>query len=1589
MMVVVAAGASAAPKANLSGESGFGFPSGTEGGQLSGESDLAVNRTGVGGVAAGTVYVSELAGHRISQYTGDGVFVRMWGFDVIKATRADGVTAPPNSNGTGFEVCDVTDGNLASDCQAGVGGAAAGQLANPSGIAVDPSNGYLYVTSRGINFTTTGNRVDVFSPVGEFAGAFGYDVFGAGQGDPNPAGPDFCTTACQGSTDGSQAGQFSNLSGAKPAVDPNVSGRVFVPDNGNLRVSQYSVSIGSDGKLASVSFDKAFGSDVVATGPGNRTVHRDEQQQVTVRGVPDFSCFCLAPVTGGSFTLSFDPDAGGAAPAQTTAAIPYNASAPVLEQRLEDLAAIAPADVSVTGGPQSGAAPGPDTPWTVDFAGAYAGTNVAQMTINTSGLEPAGSIGDVTTTRAGGQFPDGLEVCVPADGDTCKVGVSGNQLGEFTNNPGLAAAVAGDGSVYVTSGPLSGLFSSCSAAAPCRVQKFAPDLASATEFGPASGIGTLTRTSGAGNTIAALNVAVDPSDDHVYVLRKGVADRAQPDQAPTPAVDKYQVVEFDSDGTYVETHPGGTLPGDQQVARIGLGVGTEDRLYTLYGSRGVFILGPVPPATSTMVSVADVDATSATFSGEVTIPPPGQPTFTTSYRFEYSANGVDWSRFPATDQAVGNGDEGTHPVTNRVTGLQPCTVYAARVMADTGGGAAPSTNTLGFTTDCVAPRVALTFAEDVTKTRALLGAHIDAEGSATTYHFEWGATPGYGNRVPAFERQLGSGNRALVAREQITGLQPATTYHFRVVASNAEGTATSPGDSFETLNDCGLTQGRCYELVSPPDKGPVGAAGDYSALGQEFGFQVAPDGDALQYVIAYGAEGATSGDEVPYIANRDAGGWASKQLAPPTLVADDMDAESAIAHRNKWMSRDLSCGVFMSAHPVTADAPRETLEMGGQHLFRRNADESWTTITSLVPLNAPGSDPSSAPAGGSGRGHFAVVGGSEAGAVDECERVVFRTRHRYPGIDGVGTERLYKWENGDLFNVGEIPGPSGPVPAGVVPGAINGLAEPAQPGQQAMSNAWNAVSDDGSRVFFSANSLVGDDAGQAAVFMRDGTAPAVDVSQSMTGQANDDDSVYQTAAADGSRVIFMARYGLAGNSVAASPTACASGDYQQPDGRGCALYSYSVGVDGTAGTADDSLTELSEPSGASPVNPSGPSVAGVLGASDDATRVYFAARGRLTAGEGNVEADNLAGGTANVYLSEGGVLSYVGEISVNGAAAEEFIAASFANFGPGTRVTPDGGHLLFETEQSNVEHDVDAVRDVYLYDAERRRVECVSCRRDLEPSPAIPSPDAAMLVNGPEHAGTNASHPPVTISDDGSRVFFRSFEGLAHGGIAGQRNIYEWHDGQLSFIASSNHGEDNVYKPRLAGTTSSGDDVFFATVDRMTWEDVDGKMDFYTARVGGGFAKPADPPAACDPLAPGACGGGGGSDAVPADPRTSSPTESDNASAQERKTLGLSRLSKRARRLAARRGVLAIRVRTNSPGRVRLTAKARLGKKVVQVGRRTVRVREAGAMTVKLRLSRKARMRLGSGKRLRVRVQVRQAGAHARAMSVLLPGAKS
>ncbi|MEX0973530.1 MAG: S8 family serine peptidase [Solirubrobacterales bacterium] len=84
--------------------------------------------------------------------------------------------------------------------------------------------------------------------------------------------------------------------------------------------------------------------------------------------------------------------------------------------------------------------------------------------------------------------------------------------------------------------------------------------------------------------------------------------------------------------------------------------------------------------------------------------------------------------------------------------------------------------------------------------RATVKGSVTPNGADTSYHFEYGTDTSYGTSIPAGGAAAGAGTSASQVMEEITGLLPDTTYHYRVVASNSHGTVYGKDETFTTRN---------------------------------------------------------------------------------------------------------------------------------------------------------------------------------------------------------------------------------------------------------------------------------------------------------------------------------------------------------------------------------------------------------------------------------------------------------------------------------------------------------------------------------------------------------------------------------------------------------------------------------------------------------------------------------------------------------------------------------------------------------------------------------------------------------------------
>lgn len=94
------------------------------------------------------------------------------------------------------------------------------------------------------------------------------------------------------------------------------------------------------------------------------------------------------------------------------------------------------------------------------------------------------------------------------------------------------------------------------------------------------------------------------------------------------------------------------------------------------------------------------------------------------------------------------------------------------------------------------PSATTTAASDVQATSAVVNGTVDPDGAATSVWFDWGTSTSYGQQTAAVS--AGSQSATVPESATLTGLQPSTTYDVRIMASNANGTATGGNVTFTT-----------------------------------------------------------------------------------------------------------------------------------------------------------------------------------------------------------------------------------------------------------------------------------------------------------------------------------------------------------------------------------------------------------------------------------------------------------------------------------------------------------------------------------------------------------------------------------------------------------------------------------------------------------------------------------------------------------------------------------------------------------------------------------------------------------------------
>jgi phosphodiesterase/alkaline phosphatase D-like protein len=170
----------------------------------------------------------------------------------------------------------------------------------------------------------------------------------------------------------------------------------------------------------------------------------------------------------------------------------------------------------------------------------------------------------------------------------------------------------------------------------------------------------------------------------------------------------------------------------------------------------------------------------------------------THYYFEWgptTSYGNTTALPPGDDDGIQTGPQS---VSAGISGLQSDSTYHYRVIASNSEGTSVgqdrSFETANAVTDITTGSVT-----GLTGSTATLHGSWTGDGSATNFYFEWGFTDAYGNSTaPPPGDDGGSGLGTQNVSADLTALAPVTTYHYRIVASNPDGTSYGADEAFTT-----------------------------------------------------------------------------------------------------------------------------------------------------------------------------------------------------------------------------------------------------------------------------------------------------------------------------------------------------------------------------------------------------------------------------------------------------------------------------------------------------------------------------------------------------------------------------------------------------------------------------------------------------------------------------------------------------------------------------------------------------------------------------------------------------------------------
>src|SRR5262249_11280743 len=136
-----------------------------------------------------------------------------------------------------------------------------------------------------------------------------------------------------------------------------------------------------------------------------------------------------------------------------------------------------------------------------------------------------------------------------------------------------------------------------------------------------------------------------------------------------------------------------------------------------------------------------------------------------------------------TTRSAGSGSSGVAK-SEPISGLSPSTKYYFRVVAGNSAGTTNGDQASFTTATPIPPGVPMSAATNVANSSPTLNGGVSPNGSDTTYHFDYGTSPGGPYTGHTADQSAGSGSSSVAKSEDVSGLAANQDYYFVLVAGN-------------------------------------------------------------------------------------------------------------------------------------------------------------------------------------------------------------------------------------------------------------------------------------------------------------------------------------------------------------------------------------------------------------------------------------------------------------------------------------------------------------------------------------------------------------------------------------------------------------------------------------------------------------------------------------------------------------------------------------------------------------------------------------------------------------------------------------